>query len=306
MKKTFLTLVLMVMAIAVSAQSIKVGFNKGDVRKYETKSDFSLGIPMQGEKKASSDMKVTYTVTDVTADGYVVEAKADPISLTGDDDIASQFANSEVFGALEKTPAKLKLDKNGVVVDLINSDEVLGAVSALAIESINKTYAEHPEIEKTAPKAKALMAVNDMLTKEKVLSTITENTIFALNGKDFAKKPEADESLMDMIKTKSTYTVSGTDGNLVIAKKAVGNMSEDDIKALVKKQIKEMAGQDMSDADFNNVWAQMKMMGMARLDLDLNGTYNYGKGGWLSSSNSKTTVKLGVTIKVSSSTNLVD
>lgn len=48
MKKTLLTLVLLVMAMTVGAQSVKVDYHKGDVRKYTTNVSLSMGIPMHG------------------------------------------------------------------------------------------------------------------------------------------------------------------------------------------------------------------------------------------------------------------
>ena len=49
MKRTLLTLVLLVMVMTVGAQSVKVDYHKGDVRMYKTNVSLSMGIPMQGE-----------------------------------------------------------------------------------------------------------------------------------------------------------------------------------------------------------------------------------------------------------------
>ena len=70
MKKTLLTLVLLVMAMTVGAQSVKVDYHKGDVRKYTTNVSLSMGIPMQGEQKCGLTAATTYTVDEAGDDGY--------------------------------------------------------------------------------------------------------------------------------------------------------------------------------------------------------------------------------------------
>lgn len=100
MRKAMFTLALAVMAMAASAQTVKVGFKKGDVRKYVTKVDITVGVPMQGEEKVSSEATNTYTVTDATADGYTVELKNESYTTTGKSEIAQQLGDvSSYFSA---------------------------------------------------------------------------------------------------------------------------------------------------------------------------------------------------------------
>ena len=300
MRKAMFTLALAVMAMAASAQTVKVGFKKGDVRKYVTKVDITVGVPMQGEEKVSSEATNTYTVTDATADGYTVELKNESYTTTGKSEIAQQLGDvSSYFSALKETPAKLKLNKDGAVTDILNSDAVLASISKIAIDAVNKFYADHPEIEKQAPKSKALMAVNDQITKENALNLFKDNTIFSLNGKDLVATPEEDDTIINIIKVKSTYSVSNEGSNLVINKKSVSNMSEDDLKALIKKFIAK-AGQEVSDSEFDQMWGQMKLMGMAQIDANETGTSNYGEGGWLTSNSDDVSMTvMGAKTKVS-------
>lgn len=303
MKKTILTLALLVMAMTVGAQTLRVSFQKGEIHKYTTKTDYSIGIPMQGEKTGSTTASVAYTVSDATADGYVVEMRPLDFQTSGDVDILSQLSDTKILSYLNGTPVELKLDKNGVVTDILNSDKVLAAVSKATIDEINKQYAEHPEAEKVVPKAKALMAVNEQLTKENVLEQIRDNSVFSLNGKDLKANPEEDETFQEFIKVKSTYTVGQDGDKTVIGKKSVSNMTEDEVKAFLVKQIAKMTGGAVSSSDFDSMWSQMKMMGMTKLSFDLDGTSTFGTGAWLSNSNMNTSTKImGASIKISATT----
>lgn len=72
---------------------------------------------------------------------------------------------------------------------MANADNVLAATAEVAINSINEMYSKHPEIEKVVPKSKAMLKVNDELTKDNLLKFIRESSVLSLNGKDI--KPES-------------------------------------------------------------------------------------------------------------------
>lgn len=229
MKKTLLTLVLLVMAMTVGAQSVKVDYHKGDVRKYTTNVSLSMGIPMQGEQKCGLTAATTYTVDEAGADGYVVELKADDYSTTGNADLLS-MVGGQFFETLKSTPAKLKLDKKGAITGLANEDAFIAAISSTVVEGINKMYADRPGLESQMPKAKLLMAANSQLTPEFVLNFFKNFTVFSLNGRDLANVKNADETIYDFFKVKSSYDVSSVNGTTTITRTAVSNMTDDDLK----------------------------------------------------------------------------
>lgn len=303
MKKTVFTLALLLMAMVAGAQTVKVDFHKGDVRKYSSKTNLTLGVPMQGEQNGSETCQTTYTVTDATPDGYIVEFKTDSYETSGSAAVLQQFQNSEYFNALKNTPAKLKLDKNGQIVDLLNSDDILINVSKLSVEAINKLYADHPEIEKGLPKSKMLLTLNDKLTKENAINFFKEGTVLGLNGRDLKANPEANETFFNNFKVKTSYIVSDNNGQLEIAKTMVNNMNEDDTKNFLKGQIGQLQGGEISDADFEQIWSQLKMVGMTRISIDGNATSTFGNDGWLTSDKSDISMKaMGASVKISTVT----
>lgn len=289
MKKTILSMVLCVMALAVSAQTLKTDLKKGDVRKYESNIDFSLGAPMQGEQKCSAKVFYTYTVSDANANGWIVEMKVDSLSTTGNQMIISQAVNSNFLNAIKETPARLKLDKKGLITGLENSDAVLASFGKQAIASINDLYASHPEIGQALPKTKAMMKANDELNLENLMKIIDAYSVFSLNGKDLKANDPADDELFGLFKVLSTYSISkDANGQTVISKKSSGNMKEEDIKGFLKKQM----GDQADDSQIEQIWGQLKAFGMTSVDIDNNETYSFNNVGWLSDGSQTAKVKI--------------
>lgn len=305
MKKTILSLALLLISLTVSAQTIKTDFKKGDIRKYLTAMNFNVGVPMQGEMKGSATVLTTYTVTDAS-NGWTVEMKVDSFSTTGNEDIVSQFSGESNFKALQKTPAILKLDSKGYITDIVNSDNVLAAIAEVSINNLNDMYSKHPDLEKIAPKSKAMLKINDELTKDNLLKFFRESSVLELNGKDIKPGEPFDETFMgDLLKAKSTFSLTkDADGLTVVNKKSESNMTEDEVKELVKKQISSMGG-GVDASQFDQIWGQLKMMGMASLEFNSENSSTVNNDGWLKSETAEgTTTVAGAKIKISGTTTL--
>ncbi len=305
MKKTILSLALLLIGLTVSAQTIKTDFKKGDIRKYLTAMNFNVGVPMQGEMKGSATVLTTYTVTDAS-NGWTVEMKVDSFSTTGNEDIVNQFSGESNFKALQKTPAILKLDSKGYLTDIVNSDNVLAAIAEVSINNLNDMYSKHPDLEKIAPKSKAMLKINDELTKDNLLKFFRESSVLELNGKDIKPGEPFDETFMgDLLKAKSTFSLTkDADGLTVVNKKSESNMTEDEVKELVKKQISSMGG-GVDASQFDQIWSQLKMMGMASLEFNSENSSTVNNDGWLKSETAEgTTTVAGAKIKISGTTTL--
>lgn len=305
MKKTILSLALLLISLTVSAQTIKTDFKKGDIRKYLTAMNFNVGVPMQGEMKGSATVLTTYTVTNAS-NGWTVEMKVDSFSTTGNEDIVSQFSGESNFKALQKTPAILKLDSKGYITDIVNCDNVLAAIAEVSINNLNDMYSKHPDLEKIAPKSKAMLKINDELTKDNLLKFFRKSSVLELNGKDIKPGEPFDETFMgDLLKAKSTFSLTkDADGLTVVNKKSESNMTEDEVKELVKKQISSMGG-GVDASQFDQIWSQLKMMGMASLEFNSENSSTVNNDGWLKSETAEgTTTVAGAKIKISGTTTL--
>ncbi len=298
MKRTLFAIAFAVVMTAVNAQTIKVAYQKGDTKTYDTESLMTLGIPMQGDMKASAKYTATFTVTNATSKGYTVEMKFSDVAIEGSDEVVNQLVNANVLKTLEKTPAVLELDSKGKIKDVKNSDAVLSSLAEATMATINSTYESHPELEKVMPKSKVILEANDELTKEKLLSYIKEYSVFTLNGENLKSGVATDETWHDFIKVKSTYSVSVDKDSTTINRTAESNMNEDDLKAFVKKQASKMGGGNVSEM-IDSQWSQLKAMGLARVDIDSNAAYVFGQKGWLNHySDNSTFTMMGAKIKV--------
>lgn len=291
-------LALAVVATVASAQTIKVAYQKGDTKVYDTNNELIIGMPMQGDMKASAKYTTTYTVTDASSKGYTVEMKLSGVAVTGSNEVVSQLTNVNLLNTLAKTPAVLELDSKGAIKNVKNADDVLATLSQFTMATINSTYASHPEIEKVVPKSKAIMAANDELTKEKLYTSLKEYSVFTINGQSLKPGTPTEETWHDFIKVKSTYSVSVDKDSTNINRTAVSNMTEEDLKAFVKKQASQMGGSNVSDM-IDSQWTQLKAMGLARIDIDSNASYVFVHNGWLNhySDNSSFTM-MGAKIKI--------
>lgn len=303
MKKTILSLVLLVMAMATSAQTIKTSFKKGDVRKYSVTMDNSIGLPMQGESKSTSTTLVSYRVTDAT-NGWTVEMKIDSFATNSNNELANQILGVDNYKALKGFPVRIKLDQKGYITDVLNADDVLAKQAQTIIATINSTYEKNPQLEKMVPKSQALMAANEQLTKENLLKYLRENSVLSLNGVDIKQNVPEDETVMELIKAKSTFTVSkNAAGETTVNKSSVSNMTDDDIKAFLKQQLSK-AGSD--DSQFDLIWGQLKQMGMAKVDFNSTATSTFDHSGWLkSSTTTSTTNAMGSAVKLNITTTLL-
>ncbi len=303
MKKTILTFALLAVTLLASAQTIKVSYKQGETATYNSKVEYSVGVPMQGEMKATTDITVKYNIVKAGADGYTVEMSVVDFSVSGDNDIAENGVDVNFYKGVKKTPALLKLDPKGSVTSIENAEAVLASVAEATINGINDLYTRHPELDKALPKTKALLAADGQLTVENLLKKAREASVFSLNGKDIESGKKVDEKLMDMIKVKSTYTVETTATGLDIKRTSESDMTEDDVKNLVKEQVTKSGGDESAYKMVESAWGQLKAMGMTRLELTSNGTSAYTADGWLSSQNeNSTTSVIGSTVKYVSTT----
>lgn len=306
MKKAIFSLALLLVSAGLSAQTIKVSFAKGDVATYKMNLTGTVGVPMQGNQEVSSTTTLQLTVNDATADGYVVEQKVTEFEMKGDNEMTQQFCNPTFYNAMKETPAVLKLDKNGAVVDPVNSDAVLSSVAKQTLDQINSLYEKHPEMEQALPKNKALMAANEQLTKENILKFYKEYGIFQLNGKDLKDGVPEETKMMDMIKVKNNYTVTSTDGALAIRCDVASNMTDNDVKAMLVEQMKKSGLGEQAQSAIESGWSQMKAMGMTKMDISGASDYNYDAQGWLTKQTSDIKSKvMGAEIKLKTDTEKV-
>ena len=307
MKKSLFTFVLLLAVTALNAQTlIKANFQKGDQATYESVADIKLSVPMAGTSESiKTNGQTKITVKDASADGYVIEMTTTNIKMEGNQEVAQQTGNM-LNQYLSNVPLLLKTDANGKVKDILNYTEVQTQVSKLAMASIDSLYKAKPEMEKTLPKYKMAMSVNNQLTKEAFIKSVENNTFFILFGKTL-KTGDKGEMNMQGIKTSVTYEVNKEPNALNIIGKIKGNMTEDDVKAFFIDKMKQTGADEGMVSKLDANWERMKQMGMAKMDVDGTSTTKLLNSGWATEYSTDVKTKMmGMEMVITSVTKLVE
>lgn len=306
MKKTLITFALLLTVTVLNAQTlIKVNLKKGDKAVYENVNTVNAALPMGA---GNQNIKITNTTTvevkDATADGFKVEFLTKDTKIEGNEEAAQQFGD-QISRYLDGVPALFQTDKNGCLQKLLNYEEVVGKMSKVAITQIDSMYKKNPNIEKMAPKAKVIMALNDLFTEKNIMENFKNKSVFQLYGKTLKTGDKEDKEIQG-IKVNTTYDVSNVLGMLTVVAKSKANMTENETKAFFISNIKKMGLGDEISSQIEQNWGQLKAMGMASIDMNDTTTYHFTKSGWVNDVVSSGKMKMmGMQMDLNTSVKLV-
>lgn len=306
MKKTLITFALLLTVTVLNAQTlIKVNLKKGDKAVYENVSTVNVALPMGA---GNQNIKITNTTTvevkDATADGFKVEFLTKDTKIEGNEEAAQQFGD-QLSRYLDGVPVLFQTDKNGCLQKLLNYEEVVGKMSKLAITQIDSMYKKNPKIEEMAPKAKVIMALNDLFTEKNIMENFKNKSVFQLYGKTLKTGAKEDKEIQG-IKVNTTYDVSNVLGMLTVVAKSKANMTENETKAFFISNIKKMGLGDEISSQIEQNWGQLKAMGMASIDMNDTTTYHFTKSGWVNDVVSSGKMKMmGMQMEINTSVKLV-
>lgn len=306
MKKTLITFALLLTVTVLNAQTlIKVNLKKGDKAVYENVNTVNVALPMGA---GNQNIKITNTTTvevkDATADGFKVEFLTKDSKIEGNEEAAQQFGD-QLSRYLDGVPALFQTDKNGCLQKLLNYEEVVGKMSKVAITQIDSMYKKNPKIEEMAPKAKVIMALNDLFTEKNIMENFKNKSVFLLYGKTLKTGDKEDKEIQG-IKVNTTYDVSNVLGMLTVVAKSKANMTENETKAFFISNLKKMGMGEEISSQFEQNWGQMKAMGMASIDMNDTTTYHFTKSGWVNDVVSSGKMKMmGMQMDLNTSVKLV-
>lgn len=306
MKKTLITFALLLTVTVLNAQTlIKVNLKKGDKAVYENVNTVNAALPMGA---GNQNIKITNTTTvevkDATADGFKVEFLTKDTKIEGNEEAAQQFGD-QISRYLDGVPALFQTDKNGCLQKLLNYEEVVGKMSKVAITQIDSMYKKNPNIEKMAPKAKVIMALNDLFTEKNIMENFKNKSVFQLYGKTLKTGDKEDKEIQG-IKVNTTYDVSNVLGMLTVVAKSKANMTENETKAFFISNLKKMGMGEEISSQFEQNWGQLKAMGMASIDMNDTTTYHFTKSGWVNDVVSSGKMKMmGMQMDLNTSVKLV-
>lgn len=272
MKKMFFVSLLLTTVLAAQAQlKIAPKMQKGDVKNYTTVATNS--IPMQGDAKITSESK--YTVVDATADGYVLDVETVNVQVEAD----AENITAKLIGASEEIQKgvviRVTTDKDGKPTKVLNAAELKTKIEQGADAVIDKMFAEIPQLSQMATKDVLKNQLLGAFTEETILAGLQESTsALSLNGKTIVTGAQEEYITKDGLKMKRMYFVNGQN---VIANSTL-NMSKDEMKELIIKQVEERAP-EQAQMIKDNI-DQVMATGMLKIDMTQKDTYEFQADGW--------------------------
>ena len=294
MKKIILAGLLLLTALVAGAQTkIAPKMQKGMQKTYVTETVTTIA----GQKPITMTVETQYTVTDATADGYVMEVTVTDVQTDADkNDMVGRIVSLSME-MLKNVKSSLATDKDGKVTKILNFEDVKNGAKKI----IDKALEEVPAIPGFS---------KDML-EEQFVGQLTEQAItqqmqmnsspFALNGKTVSSGMQDEYLNQQGLKMKRTFTVQ-KDGSIQAA--STIDMTPQEMKQMIIDQVEKLmpAQADMIRQNIDAVLAS----GMLKFKMDGKETYTFQADGWVGSITSeaisdtmgqKTTVKSTVRLK---------
>lgn len=287
MKKLFLTSVVLLMALMAQAQTkIAPKLENGFKAVYTEKSTISM---MGKELAINSDNE--YVVSDVTPDGAVITVTNTAMDLPSTEGMDPVSAMMLMSAQITKgSVVKLVVNADGVPQQILNLDEVKEKAGKTIETIVASMFDTMPELSQAMSKEDLKENLMVALTEEKLLDDFD---VLALNGKTIANGYQDTFTNGDGMKMKRMYFVAGKK----IISNATLDMSKDDLKAFIIKQVEEEAPEqaEMIKENIDMVMGQLKF------DATEKNTYQLQDNGWPASINSeKSQDSMGQSIKITS------
>lgn len=274
MKKVLALSIGLMMAVSVFGQSIKVTpvLKKGLVKTYTMTT---TATAMGQSVNLSADYK--YTVTKASPEGY--EMTMETLNFKNDgnsENLLSRLTtlNEEI---MKDNKVQIRLDKDGKVLGIINYDAVKAKSMAVADKIIDELFDAAPEISQVMKKEQVKEQVMAELTPEQLTKSLTVSASpLALFGRTITSGMQ-DTYDNNMVTLKRIWLVTGNK----IGASAKTEMSRDDLKAYILKQVEKSAPQQMAMIKDNI--DQLLDSGMLKLDVSEKSNYELGDDLWVKS-----------------------
>jgi DNA-binding Lrp family transcriptional regulator len=274
---------LLVALMASSQTKIAPKMKKGLKKTYAT--EVVTKSPAQ-KSPITITTQTTYEVTDVTADGYVLDVQVTDVKSDADQNDMQGRIMSMSTEMLKGIHTIYATDKDGKVIKILNFSEIKEKTLAM----LDNLLASIPLPDSDA--AKSVMGKVTESVKEELINKLTEETVvesvhantspLALNGKTIATGTEEEFKNNMGIKMKRTYTVNNKKN---IQSSAVMNMSAEEMKEMIYNLVAKMMP-DMNDVIRKGMES---MMGNIKMEANEETTYTLKSDGWVDTITSEVT-----------------
>ena len=272
MKKLLLvSLALITMTAAQAQLKVIPTLKKGMEKVYESKACMTL--PGQSAINIATNTK--YTVSDATADGYVL----DVVTTNFTSDAAASNVAAQILSAAQEmmkdVNIRIATDKNGKPVKIVNYAELSKQLDERSKMMMNKLYELIPEAKSMIPEEALKQQFMESLSEEALLKSMTgSSSPLLLFGKTIMTGAQEEFVNDQGLNMKRMYFVNGKD----VTTNATLNMSKEQIKKLIIAQI-EKTMPDQADAVKGQI-DQLIESGMLKLDAKETTTFKLQDDFW--------------------------
>ena len=275
MKKVFLLSVLIVICMAISAQTkIVPQMKKGLKKVYATTATVSVS----GRKDVVMTTETKYTVTEANADGYVVDLEMTNFATDADvNDIAGQMI-SATQEMMKNVNVRLQTNKDGQVVGIKNYPEVKKQMDAYCTKIVDKLMESVPQLSEVMSKDNLKQQIQASVNEQVLIRSQKETDgVLMLNGKTPVTGGQEEYVSEKGVKMKRIYFVNGKS----IVTNGSANITKDELKAMIIEQVeKTMPAQ--AEIVKQNI-DQLMSTGMLKVDIKETSTYELGDDMWVKS-----------------------
>ena len=279
MKKSLITFVLMLMAIAVNAQTsgvkISAKYQKGDNMLYR----ITVVTNVTG-KTINVNSETRYVVIDSSRKGYVIESTLEKTETDAEaNDMVGRLMNATTE-ILKGTKVIVITDVDGKVTGIKNIDEIVEKSSKMIDTMFDELFAQLPsEASEMLSKDKLNASIMEQMNEKNIInSMIAEPSPLSLNGKIISTGSTDMVEGVNGMKMKNTYTLTTPDAKKV---KVTGkmDMNKEEMKKMIVDQVKKIMPQqaEMIEQNIDSVLDS----GMFKFEKNQNADYEFGNNGWL-------------------------
>lgn len=279
MKKSLITFVLILMAIAVNAQTsgvkISAKYQKGDNMLYR----ITVVTNVTG-KTINVNSENRYVVIDSSRKGYVIESTLEKMETDAEaNDMVGRLMNATTE-ILKGTKVIVITDVDGKVTGIKNIDEIVEKSSKMVDKMFDELFAQLPsEASEMLSKDKLNASIMEQMNEKNIInSMIAEPSPLSLNGKVISTGSTDMVEDANGMKMKNTYTLTTPDAKKV---KVTGkmDMNKEEMKKMIVDQVKKIMPQqaEMIEQNIDSVLDS----GMFKFEKNQNADYEFGNNGWL-------------------------
>ena len=279
MKKSMMTLVLMLVAMVMSAQTsgvkISAKYKKGDNMLYRM-----TAVTNVMGKSINLVSETRFVVTEASSKGYVIENTLEKMeSDAAPDDLVGRMMNATTE-CLKGVKTIVVTDADGKVTGIKNIEEINKKTGEYLDKVFDELFVQLPaEATQILTKDKLKATVMEQMTETNLIkSMIIQPSPLALNGLTISTGSTDTGVDVSGFKLKNTYTLVTPDATKV---KVVGKseMTKDDMKKMVIDQVKKLMPEQAAMIEQN---IDMVMQNDAfKMDKEQTADYEFGKNGWI-------------------------